>query len=282
MLSVTMAANATFQNQPAIPPDHQQASGFSIFWALLAIIFNCMLQSSPTGYLWNGDVFEGSLWPHRSSPLVCWIDTVADVWMAVQRFRNGNPSPPDQDSHAIKPGILTKLALFCLGVVPQAVSSPALVLSRTTLTCYQQQIKLFSMRGISWTQTIAAVFFLSSTVNLLRTLCIRSPQADISSLVGTLESSAWQLCRNARVVTCIIAGTFHIVGMFALWYTLADSIGLDAPKHVANPVNWIVQVSLLVSNFYLIQHVFFIVIDMKTPVSLSCIEQLQLAAIAFS
>lgn len=118
-----MATNATVHGGPTVSPHHQEASGFSIFWALLAIIFNCMLQSSPTGYLWHGDAFEGSLWPHRSSPLVCLLDIVADIWMAVQRFRKGGPSSPQQDGDAVKPAVLSKLALFLLGVVPQAVSS---------------------------------------------------------------------------------------------------------------------------------------------------------------
>lgn len=110
------------------------------------------------------------------------------------------------------------------------------------------------MRGIPWTQALAAVFFLSSTVNLLRTLCIRVPQAEISSPVGTVQA-------------CLLLGAFHTAGMLALFYELADNIGIGAPENVAHTVNWIIQMSLLVCNAYLIQHVFFIVIDVKQPVS---------------
>ncbi|KAJ9603129.1 hypothetical protein H2200_012424 [Cladophialophora chaetospira] len=241
-----MSANATAQVHPAGSTHQQEASGWSIFWALLAIVLNCMLQPSATGYLWNGDAFEGSLWPHRSSPFICLLDTAADIWMALQRLRGHVPSDADHDNDAVKPGVLTKLALFFLGVLLQA-------------------IKLFSVEGIPVTQAVAAIFFISSVVNMLRTLCVKCPGADILALIERLKPTPTSL-DSLKITTGVLGWFSHGACMFSFWYTFADRIGFDVSQDVANAVDWATALAFFVSSLYFVKHVFFTLIDFKSPI----------------
>ena len=75
--------------------DQTPVSGWSILWAVLAIITHSMLQVSFTGQSWSGDSFEGSLSPHRSSPPVCLFDAVAD-------FRNPSGDEEGQNTSKTK------------------------------------------------------------------------------------------------------------------------------------------------------------------------------------
>lgn len=168
-------------------PTSNQASGNSIFWALVALALNAMTGPSYAGSIGRNSLgtADWPLDPLRSSPVICGADIVMDVYFffvpapgakadEISRADDTNSLPvqdavdgysdtlPDpvlaRDHHPEAPTILPtgpflKMVAFFLGVLPQA-------------------IKLFSMRGIVGTQICAAVFFAAP---LIRTLTSRSP-----------------------------------------------------------------------------------------------------------
>jgi hypothetical protein len=214
----------------------QPASGWSIFWALLAIVSSTMLQPSFTGYLFHGNAFEGSLWPHRSSPFVCLVDAAADVHMSFQVLRRPAVSHTDSEARSGRNSALTRIALFSLGVMPQA-------------------IKLFSMQGIAVTQAIAATFFLSSTISLIRSLIVGDPESDVQTLLQHLDKSGSQF--KLKAMTVIVGWIPHAIGIYVLWYGLVDQIGISAPADIRNAVQWVYAIGNSVFLLCLIQHIIF-------------------------
>ena len=222
----------------------QKVSGWSIFWALFAIVSHAMLQTSFTGYLWNSNAFEGSFLPHRSSPFVCLVDAAADVYMSLQAFRNHDPDRGQGETSSGRNGALTRLVLFGLGVMPQA-------------------IKLFSMQGIPRTQAIAAMFLLSSTISLIRSLMLESPQQDIQKLLGSLNDAQHFL----KVIVHIFGWAPSLVGIVLVWYGLVDKVGFAAPADIVNAVDWVCAITISLATVYILQHSIFVVLDRQSPVS---------------
>jgi hypothetical protein len=221
----------------------QPASGWSIFWALLAIVSNAMLQPSFTGYLFHGNAFAGSLWPHRSSPFVCLVDAVADIYMSLQAVKRHAVGHANDGSLPRRNGTLSRIALFGLGVVPQA-------------------IKLFSMQGIAVTQAIAAMFLLSSTVSLLRSLIVDDPESDAQILLQDLGEIGF-----LKIGTVMFGWLPHAIAVYLLWYGLVDQIGISAPPNIRNAVLW---VTVTYNTLYLLcffQHIIFGLFRRKPLVS---------------
>ena len=250
------ATNTTAHAPLVHSPHQQEASGWSIFWALTAIVVNSMLQVSFTGYIWNGDAFEGSLWPHRSSPFICLLDAAADVWIGIRALSksgadtSGGVDHDDKNEDTVRPGILTKLALFFLGVVPQA-------------------IKLFSMKGIPATQTIAAMFMVSTAFNMIRTLWSKSPEKGILELIDHLKKPGPRELINTKVWTFFLGWFVHGIGMFLLWQEICPKIGIGVPQEVSDVIAIVVTTALLTSTLYCLQHTIFGLLDKKAPVSVS-------------
>ena len=227
---------------------HESVSGWSVFWALLAIVSNAMLQPSFTGYLWNGNAFEGSLWPHRSSPFVCLIDMAADIFVAFQAWRSHGHSHEEGETGSARTGALTKLALFLIGVMPQA-------------------IKLLSMQGIPVTQAIAAMYLLSSATNLICSLTISQPQREIQKLLESLTASGLRSKRSIQRTTCIVGWGPHLFYIFLLWYSLADKVGFAAPADIENVSEWVCEVVAFLAVLYFTQYALCIMFEEKPLVS---------------
>lgn len=243
---------------------HQQTvSGVSVFWALFAIVSHAMLQPSFTGYLWNDKAFEGSLWPHRSSPFVCLVDTGAEIFMTFRALRNHDSVRDESKPSTVRNGALTKVALFCFGAMPQA-------------------LKLFSMRGIPLTQAIAAMFLLASAVSLIRSLMVDARQNEIKELLESYESEEGSPQQEVeqqlksddsverslvKAIIVIFGWVPHLVGLFLLWRGLVNKVGFAAPADLANAVDWVHEISLLLAALYIIQHSIFMLMDKKPPVS---------------
>lgn len=240
-----MEMNSTTVGHVDEIPPQQTASGWSIFWALLAIVSNAMLQVSFTGYLWNGSTFQGSLWPHRSSPFVCLVDAAADIYVGFQALRKHDPSHRERETTSVRDGALTRLALFCLGVMPQA-------------------IKLFSMQGIPITQAIAAMFMLSSTVSLICSLTLESPQQELQKRLASLNGSE----QDALQLTVYVFGWCpHLVGIFILWYGLVDKVGFAAPADITEVVRWLGFIIMALAAVYTVQHTVLTLLNKRTLVS---------------
>ncbi|KAI0469763.1 hypothetical protein GGR56DRAFT_661833 [Xylariaceae sp. FL0804] len=177
-MPVCLTANSTAPSGPGLlstAAAGQAASGPSIFWALAAIVANAMLQPSFCSYIWEGDTTTTSaassssewlVWPHRSLPTVCLLDTAAEVWILVEKY--GLPrgwrgdAGPREDAEPREDGeegdevekarpldIIFRLALFVLGVLPQAIG-------------------LFATRGVPGSQVLAAIYLAASLVSMAR------------------------------------------------------------------------------------------------------------------
>jgi hypothetical protein len=216
----------------------QPASGWSIFWALLAIVSSAMLQPSFTGYLFHGNAFEGSLWPHRSSPFVCLVDATADVYMSIQALHSPAISHTDGEARPGRNNALTRVALFSLGVIPQA-------------------IKIFSMQGIAMTQAIAAAFFLSSTTSLIRSLIVGDPEKDVQTLLQNLNQPGGQSQSSLKVMTVILGWLPHAIGVYVLWYGLVEQMGISAPADIRNAVHWMSRIYTTLFLLCFLQHIIF-------------------------
>jgi hypothetical protein len=242
----------------------QPVSGWSIFWALFAIVSHAMLQPSFAGYFLSGDVFEGSLWPHRSSPFICLVDSVVDAYLVIKAIRKRVETQEDTgaETRSGSPGTMTKVALFGLGVLPQA-------------------IKLFSLRGISVTQAVAAMFLLPSTVNLICSLLIASPERELQKLVPLEERKTGREQRsstkteprkrwtygNLKRSIFIFGCVPHGIGVFLIWQGFLHRIGISAPDNLFNAVCWLHIFGIFAVAIYMVQHGTFIILGYEPLVS---------------
>lgn len=245
--SIIMAGTtSTVDNGP--PPE--AVSGWSIFWALVAIVSHAMLQVSFTGYIWSGNSFQGSLWPHRSSPFICLVDGVADGYLCLRALLIRDPSDQRELLNSGRSGTLTRLALFTLGVLPQV-------------------IKLFAMRGIPVTQAIAAMYLLPSVLSLVRSLISKSPEGDIQKLLegwaaGSSESKALP---KLKIILTICGWVPHFIGTFVFYYGFVDRVGLSASDDLVNAVDWLTDILIFIVLLYVIQHMVFTLFKKRSPVS---------------
>ncbi|KAK5680534.1 hypothetical protein LTS10_007465 [Elasticomyces elasticus] len=239
-----MATNGT--NEAVSPPIRQgsEASGSSIFWAMATLALNAMLQPSTTGYVWSGDTFKESLWPHRSSPFVCLNDAAFDAWVILERYRH--PGRHTQHREYAKPTVVAmRLALFVLGVLPQA-------------------IKLFSCRGIPVTQAIAVAFVVSTVISMARFVHIESPYEDVGreveqlGLIGLPDKS--KSLPRWGVVLRGASLALHITSTGYLWPRIFDAVYIESSEDFIDAVRFANTLVTAVWLTYVAQHVFFMVV----------------------
>lgn len=229
----------------------EAVSEWAVLWAMISIVFYAMIQVSFTGYLWNDQASQGSLWPHRSSPFVCLTDGYADTYLIFRKLFTSHGAARDTENEEEpmrQNGALTKLALFSLGVLPQA-------------------IKLFTMRGIFATQVIAAMYLVPSVLGLFRSLISTDPAGDIDKFLESLTESTVSFRKAFRAWTVICGGLPHLIGSYVLWYRLADRVGFSASRDVVNAVDWIHVCFVLVCMLYLAHHMIYASLLKKSPVS---------------
>lgn len=198
---------------PRETPEVNQASGNSIFWALVALALNAMTEPSRIGILFRRGPgtttnFNPGFDPLRSSPVVCAAETILDIFFFIVQPKaqtttsDTNPTPNAPNTTESRP--------LAGGQNPEALSDPALATTQhpqpnvenTTssrsmlkvlaflLGVIPQAIKLFSMRGIIGTQICAAIFLAASIARAIS--CKSSSQftASIHNLNDTDTSAA--------------------------------------------------------------------------------------------
>ncbi|KAK4898012.1 hypothetical protein LTR27_004397 [Elasticomyces elasticus] len=206
-----MATNGT--NEAVSPPIRQgsEASGGSIFWAMATLALNAMLQSSTTDYVWSGDTFKESLWPHHSSPFACLNDAAFDTWVILERYRH--PDQHHQHGEYAKPTVVAmRLTLFVLGVLPQA-------------------IKLFSSRGIPVTQAIAAAFLVSTVISMARFVHLESPYQDVGLYIESSEDFI-NAVRFANTLVTAVWLTYVAQHVFFMVVKGRPVLGSSAPLFI--------------------------------------------------
>jgi hypothetical protein len=223
-----------------------EASGRAIFWALTAIILNAMLQTSITGFATTGPSFEGGLWPHRSSPFVCLCDALIEL-----RIMFGNSGwrtipGSEMNEELCEPratGAIMKLAVFMLGVLPQA-------------------IKLFSMQGVPLSQALGAMFLVPSLISMIRSMR-PSSQHEIPHFLefGKQMTSSW-----AQDLAFAALSATHGLCLFGTWYWIYESAYIALSEDVYNGVDWVVGISTLLTGVYIIQHIAFMLAGVTPPI----------------
>ena len=202
-----------------------QASGQSIFWALAAIGLNAMLQPSFSGHMWSGNSFEDSLWPHRSSPVVCIVDAVLEI-LSMRAAPTDHDEVPESATPATRGAITLRLAIFCIGVLPQA-------------------IKLFSMRGILLTQLLAAALLAPSMLSMAR--CIRSatPSRQIATDAARVKHMLQKAYPSFDLFMEIFAGPLsglqvvtHLAIVLYVWCDKGPAVKIPLPQDVSNSIRW--------------------------------------------
>ena len=225
----------------------QQVSGAAVFWSLAAIVVNVMTQPSFCGYSWSGNRFEGNLWPHRSSPIICIADAVVEIWIIVDKFCRPPGIGCQEPSATAKPtDIVLRLAVFFLTVVPAT-------------------IKIFSISGIWVTQVLAASFLLATLVSMIRGLCVEAPQKDIKDFIQQL-GARYKSRRAAGIITSL-AGLLHLIMLYCMWYYISSVAIIPTSESfavVALRASFIISTLSLV---YLLQDGLFRVAGSISPIS---------------
>ncbi|KAK3678633.1 hypothetical protein LTR78_001931 [Recurvomyces mirabilis] len=238
-----MATNGTTTSDSATLASQHQASGRSIFWAMASIALNAMLQPSFTGYLWSGDTFKDSLWPHRSSPFVCLMDAAADIWIMIEKVRK--PELYGEDEERIQPTTLTmRLAIFVVGVLPQI-------------------IKLFSSTGIPITQAVAAVFVFATMTSMIRASCSAAPMSDIVYLAerALKKKAPEDMSSHDRdlpsfgEIICSAATTPHVLVLVCIWEHIFKITHIHSSSaDINNLLQWASILASITCATYALQH----------------------------
>ena len=208
--------------------------------------FNAMTQPSFTGYLWSGNLFQDSLWPHRSSPFICVVDGTVDTWLIAEKYRKPEQHQDSDDEQASPTTIAMRLAMFVFGVLPQAV-------------------KLFTMRGIPVTQTLTAVVVLASTASMVRTLGTAAPQRDLERFADrlNLEEGRSQYCKLAHVNTRYSALLSQILALGLVWSRISREVYVDLSEDATNTLQLVKNLTRGLYIVYIIQHTFFMIFRSK-------------------
>nr|OQO30078.1 hypothetical protein B0A51_02640 [Rachicladosporium sp. CCFEE 5018] len=230
--------NTTAPEPPGWANQQHEASGQSLFWALAGIVLNAMLQPSFSGYLWSGDLFDNTLWPHRSSPFICAVDALADIYIMVDK--SCNPAQYADEVEHVSPTVLTtRLATFVIGVLPQV-------------------IKLFSSGGVPITQALAAVYLFATVTSMARTLYLGAPVTDLKSLVEREEARPRGRNRKRRTAFDEIApasSISHLLALCYVWTKIFDVTHINTPSQtVNNSIEWVVSSMWVLWITFALQH----------------------------
>lgn len=235
-------------------PLAQEVTGQSVFWAIIALALNAVSQTSVLETI-GSQPADASVLPislGRSSPIISLLDAMTEgvmlTMLVTQKLRRYyiKETPPVRDlptqtepvtsanlpldenhagqTHSMVPNqatpiartiILLKLALFFLGVLPQA-------------------IKLFAMQGVPGVQSCAAVFLLASVTNALA-VAYQDLLRDQSRMFANSPDAIY-----GRSVF-LFAG--HAAGYLCIWHCIMDRV----PTPDTNFVTYVVIVSSFIS-----------------------------------
>ena len=274
MSSSSITSNGTnstscFHQMP--PGQTQQVSGQTALWTLIALALNAMTQRSMVGEMTAPDVFVDSLVPHRSSPILCLVDSA--IWVSLfgrevvewcrkengrgkrkggreerevreeGRDKVGSCMSGEEDvggqiqrSGTKNPAALTmSLVVFFLGVLPQAV-------------------KIFAMRGIPITKAFAAVFLFSSIVSAAAG--VLRPRARSYELMTFLKKKGENLGEPEETDRKVTPSLWWLFGILAhvsaylwIWYMIAKTAHI---KRVTELGHFTQFVSFIILDIWII------------------------------
>ena len=227
---------ATASPDPSLP---QEASGRSILWALATIILYTSSQHSLSGWLLSGDNFSGTLWPHRTSPLVALVDGWYDFlifWFRWGPWRDRHEGDTSESVRIAPAVAVVRIVGFGVGVLPQSV-------------------KLFGMSGVPYTKALAATFLFSSTASILRTLTVHRTTNNTDPPVTVTSESIIGLLRFLGGLLRLFL-VLHGLLIVIAWSRIGPSIHLqsDSSLFIIEGFAVLLEFSILVPLLYVVQH----------------------------
>lgn len=262
--------------EPHKTPGVNQASGNSIFWALVALALNAMTEPSRLGIFFRSRSGHATATnsnpgfdPLRSSPVLCAAETVLDMFFFIvepkpKRTPMGSGTGTDATPNT---PITTEPQPVAGGQSPDGQSDPGLatadyaqpntddtVSSRPTLKVVAfflgvlpQAIKLFSMGGIAGTQICAAVFFAASVT---RAISCKSHSHFATSVDVLKDTEIYTVPRLLLLLFTFIA---HNVFYFWTYFNIAAGLLKDAAVAAVSDhsENTLTELSTLAKALYM-------------------------------
>lgn len=162
--------------QSEVNSTYTPVSGRACFWGLATLALNAMLQPSFVARIWSDDLFDETICPHKTSPFVCLVDALTDIWIIVKKLRARTHYR--RNNEYTKPTtVVLRFVALGLGVLPQSV-------------------KIFGMRGIPITQTLAAIYLLNGLASFSRTLLVKDGYKDIEDVLLGPRPDGWLTIRR--------------------------------------------------------------------------------------
>lgn len=282
--------------EPRETVEVSQASGTSIFWALVALALNTMTEPSLIGSPLRSEPgtitnFNPAFDPLRSSPVLCAADIFGEIFFLLLIVKaklqktisdSGTDATPDAPN-------TTELRPLDGGQNPEVLSDPALATTHHAQTntdntasakstlkvlafllgVLPQAIKLFSMRGIVGTQ-ICATMFLAAYV--VRVINLKSSSHFAASIDIEKEFEAYPVLIPILSVFILFCTLFaHFV--FYIWIYYSIVVGLSnnaaaASDHSVNILSFLgTFVRALYTTFALLTVLFNLIWRHSLPLS---------------
>ncbi|KAF3017124.1 hypothetical protein E8E14_009743 [Neopestalotiopsis sp. 37M] len=194
----------------------QEATGQSVFWVLITLAGAAVCQ--PTSTRMDAVFFGGSISFMRAIPSICLEDGILDMYALCKAARERRTASgrninsvalpthtsTNQITARLRPNVvMAKLTIAFLAVLPQT-------------------IKIFSMRGIPWTQFAAALYFLAWVVRLFIELIDLKTTRYLP--VGELKDLGWK--HPISILTNLVV-IGQIYSWIWIWYNMGFMVIFD-------------------------------------------------------
>lgn len=221
-----------------------EASGNSIFWALVALALNAMTEPSRIGGFLRSRSGPGTATnsspgfdPLRSSPALCAAEILLDIFFfepvlqSTPSRTDATPNTPNTTEHRLVEGGQNpdQVPDAALETTPHAErnkvntvsSGHTLKIIAFFLGVLPQAIKLFSMKGIVGTQICATMFLAASVV---RAISWKSSSHFATSIeiLGNLE-----LYPGSRLILFLFTFAAHYIGYIWIYFNIAAGLLSD-------------------------------------------------------
>ncbi|KAI4592377.1 hypothetical protein KJ359_011317 [Pestalotiopsis sp. 9143b] len=189
----------------------QQVNGQSAFWILVTLATAAVTQPSTCSRRKGRDIFGGTIDLLRCVPLLCLFDGIVDLIVldrAIRREVSLRTGHADQERRRLP---------------PLKPNMAAVMLAISILTVLPQTIKVFSMRGVPWTQLCASLYFFAIMTKLVIEFSRLETDGD---------------CPDLEVISTLLE-LLHCSGQLimevAIWYNMTLSVMALLPLDDLSP-----------------------------------------------
>ncbi|KAM0187506.1 hypothetical protein ACHAPI_011141 [Fusarium lateritium] len=223
-----------------------EVSGQSAFWILLSLAIAAVAQPTKSARRKERDLFGGHVDLSRCIPIVCFMDGVIDlIFMGItvrRSFSTSNPAPARQRILPKASALIVKLALSVFTVLPQT-------------------IKVFSLKGVPWTQICAFIFFFAFTTKLLVEIC------GLEEEEGEDQSSSTEVKEDVLDLV-VLAGVFLQFPFEAwIWCNISRSGALKVPHSLSAVCQWSASFCVIIMVLQLMIWMMYMAVRRRFDVS---------------